>query len=103
VGPGAILTSCEVGDEVQIGAGCVVQEGCIIGKRAVIAAGAVLAEGTFVPAEQFWAGNPAVFVRTVEEDEYLQFEKRAVKLAELSQEHEDEFLPFGYAHTEAEK
>ena len=100
---GAILTSCILEDNVQIGAGAIVAEGSVIGRNAVISAGAVVEAGTLVGANEFWAGNPAKFVRTVEEEESGTFEKLAVATAELAQEHAAEFLPHGFAYVKAEK
>lgn len=34
-----------------------------------LAAGSVLAPDTLVPAGQLWAGNPAVYIRDLEDDE----------------------------------
>jgi len=100
---GAILTSCILEDGVQIGAGAIVEEGSVIGRNAVISAGAVVQAGSLVPAHEYWAGNPACFVRTVEEEEAGAFEKSAVATAELAQEHAAEFLPHGFAYVQAEK
>ncbi len=69
ISEGALLTSCTIGDFVQVGAGAIVQEGCIIQDKVVIAPGSVLLPATFVSASQFWAGNPAVYVRDVTDEE----------------------------------
>jgi len=80
----------------------VVQEGAVVEKNCILAAGSVVLPGTLVPAGQFWAGNPAKYVRDVAEEEMAKFEKAAEALSNLSLEHAEEFLPFGTAHVEYE-
>jgi hypothetical protein len=69
VGHGALLTSCIVGDGSLVGQGSIIQEGCDIGKNCIIAAGAVVLPDTVVPEGELWAGNPAVFIRKVTDEE----------------------------------
>jgi carbonic anhydrase/acetyltransferase-like protein (isoleucine patch superfamily) len=40
-----------------------------------LAAGSVLAPDTLVPAGQLWAGNPAVYIRDLEDDEKVNLKK----------------------------
>jgi carbonic anhydrase/acetyltransferase-like protein (isoleucine patch superfamily) len=75
VGHGALLTSCTVGNRVLIGQGSIIQEGSEIGSKSIIAAGAVVLPGTAVPSGQLWAGNPAVYIRDLSEEEIAGFEK----------------------------
>lgn len=93
IGHGAMLTSCTIGGNTLIGQGSVVQEGCVslymmrnlsergrhvirchIGNDCIIAAGAVVLPDTIVPDGQLWAGNPAVYIRDVTDEE-----KEAIK------------------------
>ena len=69
VGHGALLTYCVVGNLALIGQGAIIQEGSEIGASSIIAAGAVVLPGTVVPQGQLWAGNPAVYIRDVDEEE----------------------------------
>lgn len=90
------------GDGTQIQPGCIVQEGSVVESNCILAAGANVAPGTFVPAGQFWAGNPAKYIRDVEEEEMGAFEKAAEASAGLALEHAEEFLPYGTAYLQAE-
>ena len=69
VGEGATLISCDVGHFAQIGAGATVLEGAVVEDHAVVAPNAVVAPGRLVKKGELWAGNPAEFVRELEEDE----------------------------------
>lgn len=75
VGHGALLTSCTIGDNVLIGQGAIIQEGSIIESNSIVAAGAVVLPETLVPSGQLWAGNPAIFVRDVTDEEIANLEK----------------------------
>jgi carbonic anhydrase/acetyltransferase-like protein (isoleucine patch superfamily) len=103
IGHGSILTSCIVGDYVQIGAGCVVGEGALIEMRSIVAAGSVVLPDTLIAPGQFWAGNPAVYVRDVSSDEIDKMEPHAEEYVNLAAEHMEEFLPYGTTYQEAEK
>lgn len=69
IGAGTIITSSTVGFGVNVGHGCIIQEGSVVEDGAVLASGSVLLPGTLVPAGQFWAGNPAQFIRNVTDHE----------------------------------
>ena len=69
MGPSAILTSCTVGNHATIGEGAIIEAGSEVGNNAIVAPGSVVVRNTVVPAGQFWAGNPAKYVREVTEEE----------------------------------
>ncbi|WP_207423409.1 acyltransferase [Desertivirga brevis] len=50
-----------IGDDVWIGAGCVILKGVSIGRGSVIGAGSVVNKS--IPEYQIWAGTPARFIR----------------------------------------
>lgn len=100
---GAIVTSSVLGDHVQIGVGAIVCEGCVIENNSIVAAGSVVPACTYIPADQLWAGNPAVYQRDVEEEEVLQQAKACAFTVHSASEHAAEFLPHGFAHVEAER
>lgn len=52
-----------IGDNVFIGAKCIILKGVIIGENSVVGAGSVVTKS--IPANQIWAGNPARFIRNV--------------------------------------
>jgi carbonic anhydrase/acetyltransferase-like protein (isoleucine patch superfamily) len=50
-----------------------------------------------------WGGNPAKFIRKLDEDEVADFVKQAEAYHALANEHTKEFLPYGSAYLDAEK
>ena len=52
-----------IGDNVFIGAKCIILKGVTIGENSIIGAGSVVTKN--VPANQIWAGNPAKFIRNI--------------------------------------
>jgi carbonic anhydrase/acetyltransferase-like protein (isoleucine patch superfamily) len=102
VGAGAVVTSSVLGNAVQIGNGAIVCEGCVIERNSIVAAGSVVSPGTLIPANQFWAGNPATYQRDVSEEEVQQQCERAEAVWATAEDHASEFLPHGFAYVEAE-
>lgn len=68
IGHNAILHGCIIEDEVLIGMGAIVMDGAVIGKNAIIGAGAVVTQNTVVPAGTVWAGNPAKYLKDINEN-----------------------------------
>lgn len=52
-------------DNVFIGTNCIIGKGVHIGQGSVVAAGAVVAKS--IPANEIWGGNPAKFIKKIEE------------------------------------
>jgi len=102
IGQGAILSSCIILDETYIGMNAIVQEGSIIESKVVVAAGSVIPPGTLIPTGQYWAGNPAVFVRQLSDKEKQNLEGIAEEYSRLASEHKDEFLPYGTLYQQTE-
>ena len=50
-----------IGEDVFIGAHCIILKGVTIGDRSIVGAGAVVTKD--IPADQVWAGNPARRIR----------------------------------------
>lgn len=69
VGHGAILHSCELGDNVLVGMGAIVMNRAKIGANSVIGAGALVSEGKEFPGNSLIVGMPAKLKRTLSEDE----------------------------------
>jgi carbonic anhydrase/acetyltransferase-like protein (isoleucine patch superfamily) len=100
VDKGAIITSSVIGDTVQIGAGAIIQEGCVIEAGSIVAPGSVVEAGTLINKGQFWAGNPATYIRDVDETESKTFEKDAALTYASAKEHMEEYLgEHGTAYT----
>ena len=56
--------SIKIGNDVWIGANCMVLKGVEIGDRSVIGAGSVVNKN--IPSDEIWAGNPAKFIKRIE-------------------------------------
>lgn len=93
IGHNAILHGCIIEDEVLIGMGAIVMDGAIIGKNSIIAAGAIVTQNKVVPPNTIWAGNPAKYLKDVDEknDEvFLRTANNYVKYASWFQANEKE-------------
>ena len=53
-----------IGDDVWIGARCLILKGVTIGDRSIIAAGSIVTKN--VAADEIWGGNPARFIKKVD-------------------------------------
>ena len=83
------MNSCEIGDNVFIGAGARIEIGAHVSQGAVVAAGSVVPAGTVVPANEVWAGSPARLLRVlsaVERDNIRERHQEYLKLAEIHSE-----------------
>lgn len=54
-----------IGHDAFIGAHCIILKGVTIGEKSIVGAGSVVTKN--IPAGQIWAGNPAKYIRDVEE------------------------------------
>ena len=65
------MTKATVEDDCFIGSGSKVVDGAVVKANSIVAAGAVVGAGKVVESGQYWAGNPAAYIRdlTVEEIE----------------------------------
>lgn len=103
VGAGAVLHSCMLEGENDVGAGAVVGSRAVIGRGACVAARAVVAPGTTVPDAELWAGNPAKFVRGLSGPEVEEHSKTIMSRYAVLRRHASEFLPVGTAYWEKER
>lgn len=69
VGHGAILHSCNVGNNTLIGMGAIVLDDSEIGNNCIVAAGSVVTPRTRIPDGSLVAGSPAVIKRTLTNEE----------------------------------
>ena len=53
-----------IGEDVLLGARCIVLKGVHIGARSIVGAGSIVTKD--IPADEIWAGNPARKIRRVE-------------------------------------
>lgn len=54
-----------IGDDVFIGANCIIGKGITIGQKSIIAAGSVVVKS--IPEGEIWGGNPAKFLKKIYE------------------------------------
>lgn len=52
-----------IGDDVFIGANCIINKGITIGDRSIVAAGSVVVKS--IPADEIWGGNPAKLIKKI--------------------------------------
>ncbi len=64
--PGGAVRPVTVKDGAFIGAFSIILKGVTIGEKSVVGAGSVVTKS--IPDGEIWAGNPARFIRKVEED-----------------------------------
>lgn len=69
VGHGAILHSCEIGDNSLVGMGAIVLDGVKIGNNCLIGAGAVVTPNTVIPEGSLVLGNPGKVKRELTANE----------------------------------
>lgn len=93
VGPGSLLRSATVEDEVVVGARCTLLEGSVVETGAVLEPGTLLPPGRRVPARQVWGGAPAHFVRDTGYDEAAAVVRLSEDLAVLGAQHKEARLP----------
>lgn len=84
VGHGAILHSCEVGDNTLIGMGAIVLNRVKIGKDCIVGAGSLVTQNTVIEDGSMWFGSPAKFVRKLTAEETEGNRKNAREYIKLS-------------------
>ncbi len=67
IGHRAIVHGCEISDNVLVGMGAIIMDGCKIGSNSIIGAGSVVLQNTIVPENSIFAGNPAKFIKELDE------------------------------------
>mmetsp|Transcript_17035 Transcript_17035/g.53193 ORF Transcript_17035/g.53193 Transcript_17035/m.53193 type:complete len:217 (+) Transcript_17035:3-653(+) len=93
VGPGCVLTSCTVGNNVELGAGTVVGAGALVEKNSKLSPGSYVPPGGRIPAGEHWAGNPVQFVAKLSEEEIDAIKQAADDLSTLAHELKYEYIP----------
>lgn len=63
--PGISTAPIRIGSGAFIGANSIVLKGVSVGERSVVGAGSVVTKS--IPADEVWAGNPARFIRRLEQ------------------------------------
>lgn len=87
VGHQATLKNCTVESGSLIGMKATLLDGVKVESNAMVAAGAVVSSETVVPSGQLWGGNPAKFLRNLNQSESDFMITSAIKYQELADEH----------------
>ncbi len=87
IGHHAIIHACTLEDGCLIGMGACVLDGAVVETGALVAAGALVPPRKIVKAGELWAGNPAQFMRPVNDAERHILTTTPEKYRALAQEH----------------
>ena len=68
VGHAVVLHGCVIEDRCLIGMGARVLNGARVGEGSIVAAGAVVLEGTQIAPRSLWAGVPAKFIKSIDDE-----------------------------------
>lgn len=79
-----------LGARSVVAAGAVVDAGVVVESDGVVGPGAHVASGSVVKSKEFWAGSPAVLIRSLAPDEMANFAADAVATAKLAKIHAHE-------------
>ena len=91
IGPNCLLSTCLIDNRAFVGEGCIILEHSWVAEYAMLAPGSVLQPFSYIPPGQVWAGNPARYVRDVEEDEKQFIRDTAQEMHDLGNAHSDEY------------
>ncbi len=67
IGHKAVIHACRIEDACLIGMGAIVMDGAVVKKHGFVGAGALVSPGKVVGEGELWLGNPARFVRRLDE------------------------------------
>ena len=67
IGHKAVIHACTIEDAVLVGMGAIVLDGAVVKKHGFVGAGALVSPGKVVGEGELWLGNPARFVRKLDE------------------------------------
>ena len=87
IGHQAVIHACTLENSCLIGMGASVLDGAVVESGALVAAGALVPPRKNVKAGELWAGNPAKFMRPVNDAERRAIEKTPAKYRALADEH----------------
>ena len=87
IGHGAVVHSCDIGNNVLIGINSTILHNSVIGDYCIIGAGAVVLPGTRVQDGSVVVGVPAKVVREVTDEDREFIEKNAAEYVKLAESH----------------
>lgn len=89
VGHGAILHSCEIGNNTLIGMGAVVLDDAKVGKYCLIGAGTVITPRTVIPDRSLVVGSPGRVKRQLTDEEVNQIKINSDEYVNLASEYKN--------------
>eukprot|EP01130_Rhizamoeba_saxonica_P018213 TRINITY_DN903_c0_g1_i1.p1 TRINITY_DN903_c0_g1~~TRINITY_DN903_c0_g1_i1.p1 ORF type:complete len:240 (-),score=54.79 TRINITY_DN903_c0_g1_i1:27-746(-) len=84
----AIIEKAIIGDFATIESGAKVLEGAKVEERAVVGRGSVVETGAIIRKGEFWAGNPARFVKKLDEAEIAKYQTKVENENKASLKHD---------------
>ncbi|KAL6574327.1 Gamma carbonic anhydrase 2, mitochondrial [Orobanche hederae] len=87
VGHSAVIHGCTIEDEAFVGMGAILLDGVVVEKHAMVAAGSLVRQNTRVPVGEVWAGNPAKFLRKLNDEEIAFISQSATNYMNLAKVH----------------
>ena len=72
IGHAAVVHACTIGDGCLIGMHASVLDGAVVKKHGFVGAGALVPPGKVVGERELWLGNPAKFVRVLDDAQVAQ-------------------------------
>lgn len=79
IGHSCIIHACHIEDNCLIGMGSIIMDGSRIGRDSIVGAGAVVTKGKKFPPKSLILGNPARFVRELNETEVEEIANSAIR------------------------
>jgi len=88
IGASSVVTGCSVEAGAFIDEACLILEGAKIGANARVGPKSVVLPETVIPAGQYWAGNPAIFLRVLTPEEIEEQTEAATYNIRLAERHD---------------
>merc|ERR1711974_473432 len=97
IGHSCFLRACTIEDECLVGMKSILCEGSYMERFSILGAGSVLMPHQRVPTGELWLGNPAKYVRDLNEAEKHFIRYLAMKYVLHGEEHNEELYYFPYS------
>jgi len=85
IGTAAVVHGIYVGDNVNIGEGCVIFDGATLGEGVLLAPGSIVPANVVIPPRSLNSGAPAAQIRELSREEVEKHEARAETIAQVFQ------------------
>jgi len=82
VGANSVVIGATLEDNSFIDVSCTIGEGAVVGQYAVVGPGSVVLGDSRIKKGEYWAGNPASFVRQLKDSEIALYEQKANSMME---------------------